>query len=473
MASNRNPGAGGAGNSEEHIADGILAEISRCPIEDQPRLAVRSMRVADIVVGRRHRTDLGDIGGLAQSISTVGLLHPIVVRADGTLIAGGRRLEAVKKLGWERIPVTIVELAEIVRGGHAENVERKDFTLTEAVAIKRALGPLETAAAKKRQGVRTDKHSGKLPQGLVGKTRDKVAKSTGLGARTLEKAEAVVAAAEADPDTFGKLKDDMDRTGRVDGVFKRLKVMRQADIIRREPPPLPNRGPYRVIVADPPWPYEARQQDSSHRGTLPYPPMSIAQICAMPIASIAHEDCILWLWVTNAHIREAFEVLDAWGFEQKSILTWIKDQMGIGNWLRGKTEHCLLAVRGKPTVSLTNQTTALHASRGAHSEKPAVFFDLVEVLCPAPRYAYLFSRSVRPHWDGHGDEYPGAPSPQALASVVEQLPRVSAEVNAAEQKRGPVGKAPDACSVKSSGSPDDGLDIPACLDRRTQGRGAP
>jgi ParB-like nuclease domain len=216
------------------------------PTENQPAPAARSMRIADIVIGRRHRTDLGDVEGLVRSISEVGLLHPIVVRADGTLIAGVRRLEAVRKLGWEHVPVTVVELVEIVRGEHAENVERKDFTLSEAVAIRRELEPLEAAAAKKRQGTRTDKHGGKLPQGSVGKTRDKVAKFTGFGARTLKKAEAVVAAAEVDPEKFGTLKQDMDRTGRVDGSFKRLKIMRQAEatgVGRAATRPHKNAGP--------------------------------------------------------------------------------------------------------------------------------------------------------------------------------------------------------------------------------------
>jgi N6-adenosine-specific RNA methylase IME4 len=108
-------------------------------------------------------------------------------------------------------------------------------------------------------------------------------------------------------------------------------------------------------------------------------------------------------------MREAFEVLDAWCFKQKTILTWVKDTMGMGDWLRGQTEHCLLAVRGKPTVTLTNETTVLHAPRGAHSEKPDTFYDLVEALCPAPRYAYLFCRNARPRWDGHGDEVPSSP----------------------------------------------------------------
>jgi N6-adenosine-specific RNA methylase IME4 len=354
--------------------------------------SARTMAVADIKVGGRYRNDMGDIAGLAASIAEVGLLHLIVVRADGRLISGGRRLAACKMLGWTTVPVHVVDLADVVRGERAENVHRKDFTPSEWVAISDAVREIEQRAAKERQGARTDIHRGNLPQGAMGKARDKVAAYAGTSGRTLDKARAVVEAAEAQPEKFGKLKEDMDRTGKVDGPHKRLKVMRQAEEIRKEPPPLPGRGPYRVIVADPPWPYEKRDDDPSHRGVLPYLTMSVNQISSIDVASLAHQDSILWLWTTNAHMREAFAVLDAWGFAHKTILTWAKDKMGLGDWLRGQTEQCLMAVRGKPVVQLTNQTTLLRAPVREHSRKPDEFYALVEQLCPAPRYAYLFAR---------------------------------------------------------------------------------
>lgn len=140
------------------------------------------------------------------------------------------------------------------------------------------------------------------------------------------------------------------------------------------------------------------------RSRQEYGQMSIAQICAVDVSSLAHEDCLLWLWTTNHHMREAFTALDAWGFKQKTILTWVKDRMGMGDWLRGQTEHCLMAVRGKPVVELTNQTTLLHGPLRAHSQTP-----FVERLCPAPRYAYLFSRyRHNEKWDCHGAEAPPA-----------------------------------------------------------------
>jgi len=284
-----------------------------------------------------------------------------------------------------------------------ENAQRKDLSQSELAAVQELL--INELSRHKAPGSRTDlKPSSARKQAEVRATT-LIGKLFNEGHDKVEKRLAIAKAAKVEPGKFGELKEDMDRTGRVDGPFKRLKVMRQAAAIRQEEPSLPGRGPYRVIVADPPWPYEIRKEDPSHRGIHPYPSMSIAQICALNVASIAHEDCILWLWTTNHHMREAFGTLDAWGFTQKTILTWAKDKMGVGDWLRGKTEHCLLAVRGKPIVDLKNQTTLMEGAVRKHSQKPTEFYDVVEALCPAPRYAYLFSRyRHNEKWDCHGDE---------------------------------------------------------------------
>jgi MT-A70/ParB-like nuclease domain len=270
--------------------------------------------ISSIHVGHRHRRDLGGIVELARSIADIGLLHPVVIRPDGTLIAGERRLRAAQHLGWTEVPVTIVDIDIIARGELAENANRKDFLPSEIDAIRRALMPVEAAAATCR------KLSGRsVADG--GETRDKIGAFAGVSGRTVDKIAAVVAAAEAEPERFGKLAADMDRTGRVSGVYKRLCIAKQAEQIRTEPPPLPGNGPYRVAAIDPPWPYEKRAQDPSNRATHPYPEMSIADICALDVAAIMAPDAIAWLWVTNHHMREAFQVLDAWGFEQKTILT--------------------------------------------------------------------------------------------------------------------------------------------------------
>jgi N6-adenosine-specific RNA methylase IME4/ParB-like chromosome segregation protein Spo0J len=364
-----------------------------------------------IRVGTRHRRDMGDIAGLAASMAELGLLQPVVVRPDGLLIAGERRLRAAESNGWKEkeIPVTVVDLDNIARGEFAENAIRKDFTLSEAVAIKRALEPLEKAVAKER--MRAGKPSGNLPKG---RAANKAAKATGMARRTLEKAEAIVDAAEAEPEKFGKLLADMDRTGRANGVYRRLKIAKQAEQIRAEPPPLPGNGPYRVAVIDPAWPYELRDEDPSHRGVRDYPSQSIEQICAVNVGSILHVHSIVLMWVTNFVLVQGVHttILRAWGLEPKTLITWPKAKWGNGDWLRSQTEHVILAVRGEPVVESASLSTLLKGPfhlvrKNAHSAKPKEFYDFVESLCPAPRYADLFSRyRHNDKWDCHGDEAP-------------------------------------------------------------------
>jgi ParB-like nuclease domain/DNA methylase len=176
---------------------------------------------------------MGDIAGLAASINEVGLLHPIVVKPDSTLIAGERRLRACQRLGWTEIPVRTVEIEQIVRGEAAENLARKDFAPSEAVAIKRAIEPAMKREAKERMtaGIAP---SGNLPQGISGRAGDKVAKFTGYCRRTIDKAEEVVKAAETEPEKFGHVLAKMDKTGNVSGALKELR-REQAKIERSQP----------------------------------------------------------------------------------------------------------------------------------------------------------------------------------------------------------------------------------------------
>jgi N6-adenosine-specific RNA methylase IME4 len=131
--------------------------------------------------------------------------------------------------------------------------------------------------------------------------------------------------------------------------------------------------------------------------------MAIEDIKAMPVQTIAADAATLWLWTTNAHLRVAFEVVEAWGFEYRTLLTWVKNQMGTGEWLRGKTEHCLLAIRGKPVFLHGSHSTALEAARREHSRKPEEFYALVEATCPGSRVE-LFSRQERHGWNAFGDQ---------------------------------------------------------------------
>lgn len=193
------------------------------------------MRIADIIIGQRHRKDLGDIASLAKSIDEVGLLHPVVVTSCGVLVAGERRIRAALMLGWETIPATVVDIESIARGEHDENACRKDFTPSEAVSIAQALEPAEREAAEARQAAtQGNRQSGseKFTGPEKGNALDKVASAVGMSRPTLAKAREVVEAAEREPERFGPLVDKMDRTGKVDGAFREMRRIEAEDQVK-------------------------------------------------------------------------------------------------------------------------------------------------------------------------------------------------------------------------------------------------
>lgn len=188
---------------------------------------VLEVPVGDVKVGDRVRKELRHVEMLAESIRDVGLLHPLVVNGRMELVAGARRLEAVKRCGWERVPVRVVasldDALKALVAERDENTCREHLTPTELVELGRQIEALEKPAAKQRQGARTDlEHGGKLPQSSAGKTRDKVAAALGVGSKTYEKAEQVVVAAEEDPEAFGDLPELMNKKS-VDAAHRLLK----------------------------------------------------------------------------------------------------------------------------------------------------------------------------------------------------------------------------------------------------------
>ena len=247
--------------------------------------------------------------------------------------------------------------------------------------------------------------SGKFPE-AVGRAADKAGAVVGLSGKTYERAKAVVQAAKAEPRKYGSLVEEMDKSRRVNGVFRKLSIARQAESLKAESSKKPKTpgSAFGVIVADPPWSYTARAKDASHRAMNPYDSMSIEQIAAYFQDSWSLSDSILWLWATNAHLPAAFGIAERWGFTYKTLLTWNKKKIGLGDWLRGQTEHCLFCIRGKPVIQLKNQSTFLSAPSGRHSAKPDEFYALVERLCPDERRLELFSRKQRSGWCCHGLE---------------------------------------------------------------------
>jgi N6-adenosine-specific RNA methylase IME4 len=149
-----------------------------------------------------------------------------------------------------------------------------------------------------------------------------------------------------------------------------------------------------TIIADPPWRYDntaTRAAAEDH-----YPTMSIAELCALPVArERSAPESHLYLWVTSAHLPEAFSVMAAWGFDYKTYLVWVKPYFGLGNYFRTATELVLFGVKGGLGTNARDLNNWFEAARERHSKKPAEFRKLVMRASPGP-YLELFSRCSKP-----------------------------------------------------------------------------
>jgi N6-adenosine-specific RNA methylase IME4 len=345
----------------------------------------RTLPINQIRVGKRHRKDLGDISGLAASMAELGLLHPVAVTPDGKLIAGGRRLAAAKRNGWTEIPVHLVPLEDIVRGEFAENALRKNLLPSEIDAIRRAIEPIEKAAAKKRMS--EGGKGGKISQ--PSRVRDRIGAFAGMSGRQVEKIAKVIDAAEQEPEKFGHLVEILDSPS---GVSKAYYALCRTQDEQRVLNLAPVAGKFKTLVVDPPWPFE---ENATLRGAVKYATMDRDEILALPVASWAEKNCHLYLWTTNVHVPLACKCMAAWGFEYRTMLTWAKPKYGLGRVFRGQTEHVLFGMKGKLGTRCTTISTLFQAPLVGHSEKPEKFYEIVRAASYPP-YGEAFQRKARP-----------------------------------------------------------------------------
>lgn len=167
------------------------------------------------------------------------------------------------------------------------------------------------------------------------------------------------------------------------------------------------------ILADPPWSFKSfsGKTGTPHRSPNDhYTTVTIADLSAIPVASVAAPDCALFMWVVDSHLDEAINLARAWGFTFKTrAFTWRKltstgiARIGMGYWTRKQTEMCWLFTRGKPKRISKGVREIIDAVRREHSRKPDEQYERIEALVGGP-YLELFARTTRPDWISWGNE---------------------------------------------------------------------
>ncbi len=164
---------------------------------------------------------------------------------------------------------------------------------------------------------------------------------------------------------------------------------------------------YKTIYADPPW-TEVGGGKIKRGADKHYTLMKTKNIIKLHVNILAEDNCHLYLWATNNFLKDAFEVMEAWGFKYKTMITWSKDRIGLGQYFRGQTEHCLFGVKGFVPYKIIDGkrqqgTTSFTAKRGKHSKKPIEMRNMIEKVSYPP-YIELFAREKHINWDVWGDE---------------------------------------------------------------------
>ena len=170
--------------------------------------------------------------------------------------------------------------------------------------------------------------------------------------------------------------------------------------------PLPNKK-YSIIYADPPWQYK---RNGNHSAESQYNVMSLEDIKALKVNNLAEDNSHLYLWVTNPFIAEGLEVCKSWGFEYKTLLTWVKTYkdgspvMGMGYYFRGATEHIIFGVKGKKLCNNRNTKNIFYSLQRQHSRKPDFVKDLIVKCSGDLSRIELFAREESKGWDSWGND---------------------------------------------------------------------
>jgi hypothetical protein len=137
----------------------------------------------------------------------------------------------------------------------------------------------------------------------------------------------------------------------INGVAKRERAEMREEDERRVASLQPRPGKHRTLILDPPWEYDWLSLRA--RAAPGYATMTLEQLHTLDVAQWAEDNCHLYLWTTNNFIGKACDLMERWGFEHKTVLTWIKTgKFGLGNYFRNSTEHVLVDIAGAGVLVL-------------------------------------------------------------------------------------------------------------------------
>ena len=179
-------------------------------------------------------------------------------------------------------------------------------------------------------------------------------------------------------------------------------------------------GKFGAVLADPPWKFEhwGKNYICGRDPENHYDLMTMNEIVALPVADVAADNCVLFLWITWPMLQHALHVIGAWHFTYKTCaFSWMKADvatinmfsgpvdadMKLGYWTRANSEVCLLATRVNPKRLDAGVRQGIIEPARQHSRKPDCVHERIERLVGGP-YLEMFARQRRPGWTSWGNQ---------------------------------------------------------------------
>ena len=388
-----------------------------------------NIKINEIVIGsRRRKLNKDKVSELAESMKLIGQLEPITITKDNVLLAGWHRLEAAKLLGWDEIKAELFdgneiecELAEI-----DENLMRNDLTVLEQgehLARRQELIGFSKGGDRKSdefqsatvalrstkeiaQDIGISERSAynriKAARNIVPEVKEAI-RNTEIADSTTQ----LLQLARLDPDKQIEVARSIAEgaSSIADAVrqVKKAQVIANLENVEAQEAKKIS-GVYDVIVIDPPWPMKKIERDvAPNQVEFDYPTMSEEELFNLEIPCA--DNCHVWLWTTQKYLPLALDLLEAWDLKYVCTFVWHKpggfQPFGLPQY---NCEFALYARRGSPEfIDFKNFMACFEAPRGAHSEKPQEFYDMVNRVT-AGRRLDMFNRREIPGFDTWGKE---------------------------------------------------------------------
>jgi N6-adenosine-specific RNA methylase IME4 len=357
---------------------------------------------------------------LLEDVKANGLLHAVVL-CDGKILDGRNRMRACLEAGVEP-RFTTYPGDNPFRYVWSTNGARRDLEKLQRTTIKLLLeddaagyDKLKQQAGKRRSEAAKKQHQVSNPRagersGPHQHDADQKPKNDHVSAEALGKELGVSSATVQRADHLIKHNRELaEKVAR--GEVKGMQAMREIkrSQLAGKVEALPE-GKHRVIYADPPWKYgdeRAGLDVSESAAAAQYPTMSVSELCALDVKSIAADDAVLFCWATFPLLTDALEVVKAWGFKYKTAIVWDKVRSNLGNYHNASAELLLICTRGSCTPETDKRPDQVQVveRKGRHSEKPEHFRELIDSVYPTGPRIELFRRGEAPNgWAVWGNE---------------------------------------------------------------------